>query len=454
MRMRRILSVVTLACVLASTVSCMEETMKETTPQAAITSFVIGYYKVRFHDKTSDGRDTIIYIKGSGSNYPMIIDQVGNRIYNADSLAYGSKVSGVTTSVTAVGTVVFSYGDEPDLKYLWSSYDSIDFTRPVIFSVISSDGSYTRDYSVKVNVHSVFPDSLRWKQTDSIGFTSLDRPYAAVANDSVYNFGYDASGILSVSGIDINGGTWSAPAALTGIPGGSTWSGNVVSLGGKLYAVFGTSLYGSSDGKSWSVVKDGVRSVIGNGSGSSIVCAVTTDSCMIRTTDMSEWKQLGKAPAGFPDSAAVSFDYPLLTNSSIIRTVLAAPGRDSLYASVWTINSTDTVWTQIDAPVNGKWRLPVMENLSVIRYDDCLFAFGAEAELFRQSNDNGITWYECDSYVGDYFSWNHYMQLPDGFKGYKGTFSYAVDRLGGIWIMTSDGRMWRGAITRLEKRSR
>jgi len=454
MRMRRILSAVTLACVLASTVSCMDDIKKETTPQAAITSFVVGYYKVRFHEKTAQGHDTIIYIKGSGVNYAMTIDQINNRIYNTDSLAYGSRVSGVTTSVSGIGTLIYSYSDDPENKYLWSGYDSIDFTRPVVFSVLSSDGSYMRDYSVKLNVHTVFPDSLLWRQKDSTGFRALDKPYAAIANDTVYNFGYDGSGKLSVSGRDITAGTWSAPVALTGVPDGSAWGGNVVSLGGKLYAVFGTSLYGSSDGKSWSAVKDGVKSVIGNGSGSSIVWAVTPDSSIISTSDMSAWKVQGKAPAGFPDSAAVSVDYPLLTNKSILRSVLVAPGKDSLYASVWTINSTDSVWTQIDAPAKTQWRLPVMENLSFIRYDDCLFAFGADATFLRQSNDNGITWYECDSYVGDYYSWNQYMQLPDGFKGYQGAFSYAVDRLGAIWIMTSDGRMWRGAITRLDKRGR
>ena len=246
-------------------------------------------------------------------------------------------------------------------------------------------------------------------------------------------------------------GAPAAPVVDTSI----TYTRTIIYLrNGKLYAVFGTSLYGSSDGKSWSAVKDGVKSVIGNGSGSSIVWAVTPDSSIISTSDMSAWKVQGKAPAGFPDSAAVSVDYPLLTNKSILRSVLVAPGKDSLYASVWTINSTDSVWTQIDAPAKTQWRLPVMENLSFIRYDDCLFAFGADATFLRQSNDNGITWYECDSYVGDYYSWNQYMQLPDGFKGYQGAFSYAVDRLGAIWIMTSDGRMWRGAITRLDKRGR
>lgn len=39
-------------------------------------------------------------------------------------------------------------------------------------------------------------------------------------------------------------------------------------------------------------------------------------------------------------------------------------------------------------------------------------------------------------------------------KGYEGDFSYAVDRLGSIWLMTADGQVWRGTVTRLDKRGK
>ena len=80
-----------------------------------------------------------------------------------------------------------------------------------------------------------------------------------------------------------------------------------------------------------------------------------------------------------------------------------------------------------------------------------LFSLGQGLDGFRQSNDNGITWYMCNSYVEDYSSWNRYMQLPAALKGYASGFTAVADVNGYIWIMTDDGHVWRGAITRLKK---
>ena len=452
--MRRVLSAVIIACVLASCVSCMDDVKKEVSPQAAITSFVVGYYNVRFHDKTKDYKDTVRYFREGGVVYPMTIDQIHNRIYNVDSLAFGSNVKAVTTSVNGVGVIAYSYADDPEeVVYRWSAYDTIDFSRPLVFSAISSDGSFKRDYTVQLNVRKVFPDSLHWSQADSTGFTGLESPASVIVNDTLYCFGIDGGGNLSVVSRNIVSGTWSAPAALSGIPAVG-WRGNVVSFGDSLYAQSGTSVYRSVDGLAWTEVKSGIKSLFSRATPDGKVWALATDSTIICSADMNSWSVVCKAPAGFPDSLAVAAEYPLATNQSIRRTVLVGLGADSLNASVWTINSGDTLWTEIDKPENTGLRLPAMENLSVIRYDGHLFAFGGDLSGFRQSNDNGITWYQCDMRADYFSSWNRYMQMPSGLNGYSGHFSYAVDRLGTIWIMTSAGQVWRGAITRLDKRGR
>ena len=89
-----------------------------------------------------------------------------------------------------------------------------------------------------------------------------------------------------------------------------------------------------------------------------------------------------------------------------------------------------------------------------MKYDGKLYAFGTGFDCFRQSNDNGITWYICDRRADENSTYNRYMQLPKPLNGFEGSFSYAVDRLGTIWILTDGGQVWRGAITRLDKRNR
>jgi hypothetical protein len=451
---RTIISIIILAVALVSVVSCLKDTETEKTPQAAITSFVVGYYNVRYQDIDQQGNDSITYYRGGGVLFPMTIDQVNNRIYNIDSLDYGSDVDAVTTSVYGIGTVLYYYSDNPGIVYFWSGYDSIDFTpsRGLVFRMVSSDGTYTRDYKVQLNVRKVFPDSLLWSQADSTGFTAFREPCAVILNDSVYNFGLDDDDALGVVSKSIIEGKWTAPVALSGIPSAG-WKRNVITSGGRIYAQSGNTIYGSLNGKEWTEVKNGIKCLVRTDGENGAVWAVDTEGNIIRTADMSEWTKVCKIPEGFPDSAAIAFDYPLATNKSIQRTVLA--GLDNDNVSVWTTLSTDTVWSQMDAPANISLRLPVMQNLSVIRYDDKLYAFGKGLNGFRQSGDNGITWYWCSPYVkNNETSWNRYMQLPKKLKGYDGDFSYAVDRLGSIWLMTADGQVWRGAVTRLDKRAR
>jgi hypothetical protein len=177
--------------------------------------------------------------------------------------------------------------------------------------------------------------------------------------------------------------------------------------------------------------------------------AVSQDSNILRSSDMTEWTTVQRVPDNFPDSAAVLFSYPLSTNSAISRSVIAGLNADSLNASVWTILTGDTLWTQVDIPANRDLRLPALAGLTVFRYDGALFSLGQGLDGFRQSNDNGITWYLCKSYVEDYSSWNRYMQLPAALKGYASGFTATVDSKGYIWIMTDDGHVWRGAVTRL-----
>ncbi len=439
-----------LLAVLLSCVSCFTEKENSTTPQAAITTFIIGYYNVGFHDVNDSGRDTVVYNREGGVMYPMTIDQVGNRIFNVDSMAYGSNLKAVTCNVYGNGVVFYTYADDLDHSYLWSMADSLDFTRKLIFGIQSTDGSYTRRYKVDVNVRTVFPDSLLWSNKDSVGFATLSSLSAIVRDDSLFCFGLDGTGTPSVTSRDITRGSWNGSTPLTGISAG--WQPRVTLAGGIFYTVSGGSLYSSSDAVNWTVAKSGIKSVISAGEDYGELQVVTTDGKILKSTDMTSWSEMQAVPAGFPDSAAVMYRYPLATNANILRSVLAGIDGDSGYATLWTMLSTDSVWTAVDLPSDTGLRLPASEQMSLLRYDDALFAMGPGIKGFVQSNDNGITWYYCDRYAYDYSSWNRYMQLPVELDVKVSDPVAVTDNRGGIWIMTADGQVWHGAITRLIKR--
>lgn len=439
-----------LSCgLLAFNASCLKSSEEEKTPEASITSFVVGYYNVKFHDVNVQRRDTIVYEREGGVMYPMTIDQINNRIYNIDSLAYGSVLDSVTCSIGYRGTVSYRYDDDGSV-YEWNSYGALNFTRPLTFIVTSTDGSYVRTYDFKLNVSTVFPDSVLWSNADSVGFPKLDGPCAAFCDDTLYHFGTDSNGLLKVAYRDVTKGVWSV-AAVSGIPV-SGWGHTVIAWNDSLYSVSGNNLYVSHNGTDWKLSCSGISAIIPTVNGNGCIWAVTTSDDIVRTTDMKQWITVQKKPQGFVDSVAVAVVSPLETNPKITRTILIGNKTGEKYSRVWTMLSTDTEWTQIDFPSNDALCLPAYKSLSVIWYDDVLFAFGKGLDGFRQSYDNGLTWYYCDRYADYTSSWNRYMQLPAAIKGKDTGFSYATDSYGGIWIMTCDGQVWRGAITRLDKR--
>jgi phosphoribosyl-AMP cyclohydrolase len=89
-------------------------------------------------------------------DYTFYIDQFNGLIYNIDSLPFGSKVDYLVPSITVQSTNGQIYINDS----LWESTDTLDFTHPVRLANTSSDGRYTRTYTIYVNVHQVDPDTL------------------------------------------------------------------------------------------------------------------------------------------------------------------------------------------------------------------------------------------------------------------------------------------------------
>lgn len=97
------------------------------------------------------------------------IDLVNARIFNADSLPYGTKVNKLIPKITTQGVreaelIVPRPGKaDTTYNYLTNATDSIDFSNgPVRLRLVSQSGAVERSYQIKVNVHQVKSDSLEW----------------------------------------------------------------------------------------------------------------------------------------------------------------------------------------------------------------------------------------------------------------------------------------------------
>lgn len=103
------------------------------------------------------------------------IDLKEGKIFNADSLPYGTKTDRLIPEITVVSTasLVEIQIPRPNMKdtvydYNEHSTDSVDFSNgPVHLRVVSQGALVERTYEIKVNVHQVKPDTIAWSSVES-----------------------------------------------------------------------------------------------------------------------------------------------------------------------------------------------------------------------------------------------------------------------------------------------
>lgn len=129
------------------------------TPETLHSSTAITSFKLKDNSKVLANLSGVFFT----------IDLNKAQVFNADSLPYGTDVRKLLMNIGTPGEnkVELTYTHADSLKtttieYTTSSLDSVNFTMPVTMKITSVNETYTREYSIKVNVHKVKSDSLTW----------------------------------------------------------------------------------------------------------------------------------------------------------------------------------------------------------------------------------------------------------------------------------------------------
>lgn len=134
----------------------------------AITSFTLGTMTRTVTITKSTGVDTTYNVSYSGSSYKICIDQMGYRIFNSDSLLMGTDLKHVVCTLTTRNSAVVAVKSlTSDSLLTYSSTDSIDFSQPRTFRIISTDGDHYRDYTVTLSVRQREAGVLIWSAADA-----------------------------------------------------------------------------------------------------------------------------------------------------------------------------------------------------------------------------------------------------------------------------------------------
>lgn len=438
-------------------ISCgsSDEEEYELSPYAMLKSFSIGNIRSAYPSFTSTGEDTLVMKTVQMTAFPFTINQVTGEVYNNDSLPYATDITRVVAKFVVNG-VASIYVDSLDSYEHFLANDSIDFTSPRKVRIYAEDAAYYKDYTIRINVHQVEPELMMWNKYPTVDGLVPER--AVEADGVMYLFGKDVNDAATVAATSVDGvPTWEVKT-ISGLPADADLS-TVQLFNGTLYAVAGGNVYTSADGAVWTLSANDTGAV-------AIVGASEEDGKLwIAGSQGVLWSEDGATftvsealPEGFPLYGVSLASYPLNHNKNIIRYMLVGYTTEdkSGEPAVWSKLSTESKWTNYKNEEN-KYECPALEGLSVVRYDDYLYAVGGAGTVngrevapfssFYISKDNGIAWKVSTGF---------YQRLPEELVGDDTPFAVAVDSNNFIWIINSgtEGGAWKGIINRLgfEKR--
>lgn len=145
-------------------------------------SAIVKSFSISQNDKVLSNLDKVFFS----------IDLVNARVFNADSMPYGTNVRKLVPVITtggasAVELVVPRPGkSDTTYNYITNPNDSIDFSNgAVILRLTSIDEAVTVSYTVNVNVHKVKSDSLAW---GNVAYTKLPTLLPSVVAQQTVKF--------------------------------------------------------------------------------------------------------------------------------------------------------------------------------------------------------------------------------------------------------------------------
>ena len=378
------------------------------------------------------------------------IDLVNAQIFNADSLPYGTKVSNLVLNITtdACSKVELSVprknASDTVINYLTNSTDSVDFSNgPVRLHLVSYDGKAERDYTIKVNVHTVVPDSLYWNQ---LAMRRLPSGMVGVKAQKSVKYG-DKVVCLTTNGVRYNVATtdnpynddWQVSAATFDfVPDVNSLS----ATDDALYILSGDgTLYTSGDGLSWTSTSQKWHNIYG-GYRNTLLGVMESEAGYMLVT----WPETARtaAPSDFP----VDGTSPLCELSSKWTTepqVVMLGGRNAdgqLLRSVWGYDGKN--WAKLSKTFPTPIADASMFDYTITQTDtltwrqsklSVLIAMCGEDEIGLNrkvyvSRNSGLDWKEGDDLV----------QLPSYIDSRSKAQAIVVDNLA---TLSRSSSQWR-----------
>ena len=440
--------------------SCFKDNEEVVTDERCfISSFTLGSMKRVLHTTNAEGKDSVYTLEYNGVHYPMSIDQKTLTIQNVDSLPYGTVMTAVPATVAFKGILLYKQVDDEEY-HTYSSGDSINFSKPVLFKNYSATGLSERVYTVKLNVHQQEGNKFCWERFDgnaeAEGMEALSESRMVAVGSYLYLLGRTADGkVVSYVHVRNYPGDWDcietqnvdlADADLSTL---CCYNGHMLMSNAK------GEILQSYNGAYWSVLEEAGavpgRRLIG---ASRFLIYAYRDGMVESTWDGGRtWVEnaLDDEASFLPDSQINLVQAE--QNNGYTRLVLMgnregqADQNVEVWSKAWNKHSSEmqSGWMYYPHTADNRVQCPQMAPLFVLPYDGALIALGGKSlngkyktlEKILQSPDYGLTWRTSSE-----------LSTPKELHGATGQLSVTVDEDNFIWI-ASGNQLWRGRLTRL-----
>ncbi len=423
------------------TAGCKDDEVEgENTKDCMVQSAVIGTLNRTVYTKGSQGQDSTYTITVQGYYYPLSIDQINNRIYNSDSLPYGTDVASATfSSFAATGSLgIKEIGS--DWYNTYSYNQATNFSTPRHIRVYTPDGSRFRTYEVKLNVHKQQANDWNWQNIAQVdAFASLSEIRSMVKDDCIYVWGSNDGRSTLVKAATSSPEAWETFTLSQDID-----TRYVQFMDELFYTLADGKLIKSTDGIDWleADCNEQFDALITAGT-SGLVAARGSE--LFHSADGISWARYEDyAPNGFTAHAYAGMRFATPADS-IEHLLLLANNGDR--TQVWkkdidysTRSNYEFDWMLY--PYNEEaLPCPNLKDMQLTFYDNKVLLAGladngAIAPLYM-SADKGRTWRKGGNY-----------NLPEATNATGLTI--ASDSRGFLYVVyTGSGRVWRGRMNRI-----
>ena len=450
-----------LFAVTALMASCLNSDTTEyvTYDDVAINSFSIASAEIIVHTTSSTGEDsTYTSTNSSLTSYRFVIDQAKAEIYNVDSLPENINPAKILVNCTTKnnGVALLRSIEKPDSMTYVSSTDTIDFSQSRTICVYSSSGLYSREYTVRVNVHKEDGSEMKWEKiTTANELGALSNMKGLQVGKALYVLGVKDGQTLVYGSNDESHKTWSLLSSLS-----ENAAQNVVTRNDTIFVLDGNDLKASVDGVNFVTLAEDVP-VSRLVAQSALALYGIAAGVIVSTEDAGKTWILDDMDFGtvvpVSDITACTVKYPAVPNTEC---VVLMGNRDV------TVNSADTAavvltkvvektpgargnaWSGVVRTATNYNSLPRLHGLVATPYDSGIIAMGGNGigecsvkpfEGFYKTIDFGFAWTKSTEVV-----------FPNAFESSPAAFTLFSDGDNYLWIVCgATGDIWRGRLNRL-----